>query len=100
MKNFTKIFALAFVLTFGSSIVKAEGIILGDRTAPTCTSEKDGIILGDRDGIILGDRASGIVFGVAKTLEGIILGDRTKEEQCSEKTGILVSDRDGIILGD
>jgi hypothetical protein len=98
MKNATKIFALALVLTSGASMVKAEGIIMGDRSAPVCSEPlNEGIIMGDRGGILVSDRSSGIAYGIITSIEQVLKG---KDEGCASKDGIIMGDRDGIIMGD
>lgn len=91
MKNTAKVAALAIVLMFGANIVKADGIIVGDRAEKGCVKQTS-------EGIIVGDR--GIFGTIFDTLEGIIVGD-SKENPCVEKNGIIVGDRtEGIIVGD
>lgn len=91
MKNTVKVAALAIVLMFGANIVKADGIIVGDRAEKGCVKQTS-------EGIIVGDR--GIFGTIFDTLEGIIVGD-SKENPCVEKNGIIVGDRtEGIIVGD
>ncbi|MFN0279226.1 MAG: hypothetical protein ACKVRN_11565 [Pyrinomonadaceae bacterium] len=89
MKKTITTIAMAMVFTFGATFANA-GILVGDRgtTQTTCTtSEKDGILVGDRSaiGILVGD-----IIGF---IDGILVGDRTAPAQCS-------SDRDGILVGD
>ena len=94
MKNTAKVAALAIVLMFGSSIVKADGIIVGDKAEKGCVSVTN-------DGIIVGDRATGFFGKISDFIEGIIVGD-SAQKPCEEKSneGIIVGDRTGIIVGD
>lgn len=93
MKNTAKIAALAIVLMFGASIVKADGIIIGDRAEKGCTKPTEGIIIGDR--------ATGFFGSIVGSLEGIIIGDNA-EKPCDEKSneGIIIGDRAGILVSD
>ncbi|MEQ1604632.1 MAG: hypothetical protein ABL999_07160 [Pyrinomonadaceae bacterium] len=91
MKYTAKVTALAIVLMFGASIVKADGIIIG-RAEQNCT-------VVEKDGILVSDRATGIFDEIVTVLEGIIIG-RKETQPCVEKNGILVSDRAGILVSD
>ena len=90
MKKTITAITLAMLLSLGSNFAKAEGILVADRSAGTCTNsnttDKDGIIVFGRDGII--------VFGIAAAISAVsdvISGDAA--QPCSaSRDGILVSD--------
>ena len=94
MKNTAKIAALAIVLMFGASIVKADGIIVADGAEKNCTKITN-------DGIIVADRADGFFGRIVAALEGIIVAD-SAQKPCEAKSteGIIVADRAGILVSD
>ena len=98
MKKTITAITLAMLLSLGSNFAKAEGILVADRSAGTCTNsnttDKDGIIVFGRDGIIVFGRDGIIVFGIAAAISAVsdvISGDAA--QPCSaSRDGILVSD--------
>lgn len=97
MKKTITAITLAMLLGLGTTFANAEGILVADRSAGTCTSTdttKDGIIVFGRDGIIVFGRDGIIVFGIAAAMSAVsdvISGDAA--QPCSaSRDGILVAD--------
>ena len=76
MKKTIATITLAFLMTFGATFAKADGIIIGDAASTSCANDKEGIIMGDflqeLFGIIMGDKSS---TPCTTDTEGIIIGD-------------------------
>ncbi len=83
MKKTLSTITLAAVLTFGTTVASADGLIIGGRTANTentCTQvEKDGLIIGG-------------IIDIIYQFTGILVYDRS--EPCAEQS------RDGLLISD
>ena len=80
MKKTITAMTLAMILTFGTTFAKADGILVADRSAETCTST-DSV----KDGIIYVGRS-------ILEFAGILVAERTAPCSDSSRDGILISD--------
>ena len=79
MKKTITTITLAMVMAFGATFANA-GIIIGDRSANPCDTQKDGIIIGDMFTQVIGQ------------IYGIIIGDAPKTSPCTATDGIIIGD--------
>jgi len=92
MKKTIATITMAVVMGFGSTMAFANGgIIVSDRNAPTCSSDRDGIIIAGRDGIIIAGRDGIIIAGIT-FLTNVFSGSGQTSPCTAPRTGILVSD--------
>jgi hypothetical protein len=98
MKKLITAITLSILLSLGTTFANAEGILVADRSAGTCTSttsaEKDGIIVFGRDGIIVFGRDGIIVFGIAAAISAVsdVISGDSAQPCSSSRDGILVAD--------
>lgn len=90
MKGYIPTMALALTLAFGSTVAKADGIIINERG-----------VAGDGEPC---KEASIDLGSVVKALVGIIINERTgiiiNERSSAAPCGIIINERNGIIINE